>query len=342
MPTSRIIELSQRITANTAKVNDYIAAHDLPQTSFDIDGPLSSATPPTKLEINAARQEAIYDCQELRELLLGPMEHLISYRHNELLSQQAILRFGLAHAFPIGSEASFGELAAASGLHETHVCKLLRFAMAQRIFCEPRPGIVAHSAASRALAENQGLHNWLRFSTDDLWHAAYHTSSAMAKYPGSEEPNETDFAMSNQSDKSMFGFFTENPECLQRFATVMCFFIERPGLAPRHVVDNYPWGDINKGSTVVDVGGSHGIIYIELARRYSHIQFVVQDLDEPVIRDAERQRPVDVADRVQYMVHDFFTEQPVRGADVYFLRAVLRSWSNTLCCEDPTDPRPGS
>lgn len=51
-----------------------------------------------------------------------------------------------------------------------------------------------------------------------------------------------------------------------------------------------------------------------------------QDHDEPVIKEAERQRPADVADRVQYAVHDFLTEQPVRGADVYFFRAVLHNW----------------
>ncbi|KAI1410075.1 S-adenosyl-L-methionine-dependent methyltransferase [Hypoxylon sp. FL1857] len=328
MSDSRIVELSARIASNTAKVNSYLVAHNLPRPSFDIDAPVQSLIPNDEPDIAAARQAVIHDCLELRELMLGPKDHLISYRYNELISQHAILRFRLAEAFPIGGETTFAELAATTGLNETHVRKLLRHAMTQHIFHEPRPGVVAHTAASRVLVEDKGLYNWLRFSTDDLWHAAYHTGDAMAKYPGSEEPNETGFALSNQTDKDMYHFFSEHPERAERFAAAMRFFTERPGLEPHHVVDNYPWNEIREGGTIVDVGGSHGIICIELARRFKGLRFVVQDLDEPVIRDAERQRPAELADRVKYMVHDFFTEQPVHGADVYFLRAVLHNWSD--------------
>ncbi len=101
----------------------------------------------------------------------------------------------------MGGEATFAELAAKSGLNETNLRRLLRFGMAQRIFHEPRPGVVTHTAASRLLAEHEGLYNWLRFSTDDLWRAACYTSDAMAKFPGSEEPNQTGFALSNRSGR---------------------------------------------------------------------------------------------------------------------------------------------
>ncbi|KAI1144242.1 hypothetical protein F5Y05DRAFT_407642 [Hypoxylon sp. FL0543] len=70
-------------------------------------------------------------------------------------------------------------MAVATGLNETHVRKPLRHAITQLILHEPRPGAVAHTAASRLLVEDKGLYNWLRFSTDDLWHAAYHTGHAI-------------------------------------------------------------------------------------------------------------------------------------------------------------------
>ncbi|KAI0470511.1 putative O-methyltransferase [Xylariaceae sp. FL0804] len=329
MSQSRISHLSARIAANTARVDEYLVAHDLPQPSFALGGPSSSLIPSTEPEIAQARKNVIDDCRELRELMLGPREHLTSYRHNELVSQQAIMRFRLAETFPVGGETTFAEMAAASGLAEWHVRKLLRFAMAQHIFCEPRPSVVAHTAASRLLVEDQGLYNWLRFSTDDLWHAAYHTGNAMARWPGSEEPNQTGYSLANDTDLDMFRFFTQNPERERRFAAAMRFFTERPGLEPRHVVEGYPWDQIPEDGTVVDVGGSHGIVCIELARRFSQLRFVVQDLDEKVVREAEAQRPSDVSERVRYMAHDFFKPQPVRGADVYFLRAVLHNWSDT-------------
>lgn len=50
-----------------------------------------------------------------------------------------------------------------------------------------------------------------------------------------------------------------------------------------------------------------------------------------MIKEAEKQRPADVADRVQYTVYDFFTEQPVRGAEVYFFRSIFHNWSDKYC-----------
>lgn len=83
-------------------------------------------------------------------------------------------------------------------------------------------------------------------------------------------------------------------------------------------------------TTVVDVGGSHGLIAIELARAFPNLRLVVQDLDEPVVKDADARKPVEVADRVRFMVHDFLTPQPVRGA-VYYFRSILHNWPDKYC-----------
>lgn len=78
-----------------------------------------------------------------------------------------------------------------TGLREDIVRRLIRHAIVKDIFSEPRPGIVAHNAVSRLLAEDQGIHDWVAASTDDLWQAAAQTCNALGKWPGSEEPNET-------------------------------------------------------------------------------------------------------------------------------------------------------
>lgn len=80
----------------------------------------------------------------------------------------------------------------------------------------------------------------------------------------------------------------------------------------------------------MDVGGSHGIIAIELARAFPALQLVVQDLDEHIIKDADAQKPADVADRVRFMVHDFLTTQPLR-ASVYFFRMIFHNWPDKYC-----------
>lgn len=40
--------------------------------------------------------------------------------------------------------------------------------MVNRIFKEPSPGIVAHTAASRVLAEDEAMQNWVGFNTEDI------------------------------------------------------------------------------------------------------------------------------------------------------------------------------
>lgn len=44
-----------------------------------------------------------------------------------------------------------------AGLSEANVRKLVRYAVANRIFEEPRPGVVRHNAVSRLLVEDEGL-----------------------------------------------------------------------------------------------------------------------------------------------------------------------------------------
>lgn len=79
MTTSRIVELSNRIAANTAILNDYLVSHDLPTPSFDENGPKDTLVPKDELEVESARVAIIDDTQELRRLALGPREYLMSY-----------------------------------------------------------------------------------------------------------------------------------------------------------------------------------------------------------------------------------------------------------------------
>lgn len=221
MSTSRISELAQRIATNTAKIDNYLISHGLPQPSFELDASLISVIPENEIELKKARQEVLADTLELRSLIQGPRELMSSFsvsvlhlngmlgdrfgprmvqwvayhqmrmnlfgpvpwilmkvstrletlmrlcqatiahllttytiQSNDLASQQAVTRFRLAQAFPIGSEITFGELAQKVGLGEKHIRTLVRHAITNKIFTEPKPGVIAHSACSRLIAED--------------------------------------------------------------------------------------------------------------------------------------------------------------------------------------------
>ncbi|KAI1366337.1 S-adenosyl-L-methionine-dependent methyltransferase [Xylaria arbuscula] len=333
MAVPRIVELAQRIAANTTKVNDYLAENNLPQPSFNLDARLDGPVPKDAApEITGMRQSVIEDTVELQHLMLGPREYLTScFTHNMLLPQQAITRFGLARSLPIDGETTFAAMAASSGLAESDIRKLIRYAIIQRIFYEPRPGVIAHSAASRLLAENTEVHDFVSTCSDELWQASAQTCNAMARFPGSEEPAESGFSLANNTDKSMFEFLSGDPERSRRFANVMRGFTSGPEFDLRFATDFYPWEEHSNG-TVVDVGGSHGLVCVGLARKFPSMSLIVQDL-EPVITCVKENVPADVARKVSFMVHDFFKPQPVAGADVYFFRWILHDWSDKYCIQ---------
>jgi len=326
--STRIVELSQRIATNTTKLNDFLEANGLPTPTFDVNGPPGHSIPDDAAGIHAARAAIIDDTQELRRLVLGPKEYLMSYCHDELVAQQGITRFRLAHSFPIGSEATFADIAKSSGLSESHAKQFLRFATMQDIFVESRPGVIAHNAVSRLLAEDDVMHDWADINSDDMWKSAARTCDALEKWRGSQEPHESAFSLSYNSNKPVYEIFGEHPDRGRCFANAMRCFTEGTGFELHHVTDNYSWGDIPDGGTVVDVGGSEGFVCHALAKKYPNIKsFVVQDLPN-VIAQAQSQSSSNADSRVSYMAHDFFTEQPVKNADVYILRWILHNWSD--------------
>ncbi|EED84023.1 predicted protein [Postia placenta Mad-698-R] len=81
--------------------------------------------------------------------------------------------------------------------------------------------------------------------------------------------------------------------------------------------------------------GEAGGLSLQLAMRFPKLQFVVQDRPKMIqqAREAwEKDFPVALEEeRVQFMAHDFFTEQTVREADVYVLRQILHDWPDDDC-----------
>lgn len=198
---------------------------------------------------------------------------------------RGITRWGLARKVPIDGEITFEELATATNIGEAHLRRLLRLAMTQHIFHEPRPGVVAHTPASRVLAEDELLHQWISWCMQEAWTSAYHTCNAMEKWPGSGEPNQTGFALAH-GEKAMFEYLSEHADSQKRFADMLRFFARAttPGLAPQYIVNGYPWASLPAGATIVDMGGSHGAFSLAIAREFPSLKFVVQVMWHPTMR----------------------------------------------------------
>ncbi|KAL8710084.1 MAG: hypothetical protein Q9225_007362 [Loekoesia sp. 1 TL-2023] len=321
---SKIVQLAKQILENTSRLDEYLQQKNLPSPSFDEDGPVDFGI--ESEEIEKAREVALDSSLELYNLLLGPALCLRPVLNG--VSLQAIYKYNIASKVPLHGEISFRELADQCGLDEVNLCRMLRFAMAyHHVFQEPRRGFVAHSAASRKLAEDPLAKAGLGYMFDEVWQAFAQTIEAKEKF-GSDDPFHTGWSLSQHTEKPVWEHYGTHPEMAKRFSGAMSTFTNGAGLSPSFLVNGYPWSSIGNGTgTVVDVGGSKGNISVALARSVQKLEFVVQDLPS-MIDGAKDTLPDDVADRIEFMAYDFFTEQPLE-ADVYLFRNIFHNWSDS-------------
>ena len=88
------------------------------------------------------------------------------------MSLQAVYRYRLAKTFAVDRETTFESMSQASGLNVVDLQRLLRHAMTNHIFQEPRAGVVAHTATSRLLAENESIEDCIGIFAEEKFKAS--------------------------------------------------------------------------------------------------------------------------------------------------------------------------
>jgi hypothetical protein len=203
-PQSRIAELAAAIAQHTQHVDDYLTNNGLPHPSFHGDSPPDFELPP---ELEESRTTILRASQELNDLLQKPKDLLFNHqvrnaynladlqltlgKHNLLVYLKFISRYNIANRIPLHGETAFKDLAIDIGIDEGAVARILRLAIARRIFCEPRPGFIAHSASSRQIAEDTRVADWVGANVDEMWPAAEKLVDALERWPQAAEPNQT-------------------------------------------------------------------------------------------------------------------------------------------------------
>ena len=120
-----------------------------------------------------------------------------------------------------------------------------------------------------------------------------------------------------------------DPELAVKFGKRMEFISSNPAVAVTGFVQAYDFSKLPYDAVFVDVGGSHGKAAIAVAEAHPSICCIVQDISEPTINAARTNLPAHLKDRVEFQVYDFWHEQPIKGADVYFFRWIFHDWSDT-------------
>ncbi|KII89666.1 hypothetical protein PLICRDRAFT_108610 [Plicaturopsis crispa FD-325 SS-3] len=248
------------------------------------------------------------------------------------------------------------DIAAKSNTDPGKLGRVLRLLATECIFKEVSPDVFANNRissvadtgkpASEIIANpkdkhvgTSGLPAILEHTGDEVFKASAYLGEVFSNpdYVHSYAANRAAVNLAFNMDLPVFQWFElpENELRLHRFGIGMEGMTKSS--SSDVIVKGFDWQDLPEGSVVVDVGGGIGSQSLAIAKVFPHLKIIVED------------RPATIADgdkfwraalpealdsgRVVFRGHDFFEEQPIKGAAVYFMRAILHDWSDSYCLD---------
>ncbi|KAI5479077.1 S-adenosyl-L-methionine-dependent methyltransferase [Pseudohyphozyma bogoriensis] len=310
---------------------------------------------PTPPAIKEQTMVAIGAATQLKALLEGPM-----------LVVGAALQFHLPSCLRVAIEAhvveTIRESGKAEGLHVTEIAKssaidpaklerILRLLAAHHIFIETSEGVFANNRCSvgldtgRSVAQlkaspfyyqdTNGLAALITHTVDDIMKASGYVADALLdpKTSHSFSPAQCAYQLGHQTQLPAWEHFAlpENETRLARFGMAMRAVDKMAGPNSSLLPHGFDFKALKEDAAVIDVGGGTGSLSLLLTQQAPHIKITLQDRPEVVNGECktvwEKENPQAISlGRVKLTAHDFFKPQPIAGADVYMLRAIIHDW----------------
>ncbi|KAH8585512.1 putative O-methyltransferase [Bisporella sp. PMI_857] len=279
----------------------------------------------TKLEIVRA-------CERTMALVLGPMEWFM-FQNMSFVDPACVsvmLELGIPEAIEPGiNPTSLDDLVKKTGASKDVLMRIMRVCTQRLCFEEIAPGQFVHNGVSLTLLAPP-INSLVGHCCDDGLRSAAHMAQSLreSNFQGSNDPAECAFSKAFGTKKGLFDYYySDDLFRAQRFGL---------GMAGTEIIkalteDVFPFETLPKNAKVVDVGGGRGHVSVRIAEKMPGMSFVVQD--EKLILEAGRDEgiPEEVKERVEFMPHDFFQPQPVKGADVYLFRFILHDHTDMNC-----------
>lgn len=158
-----------------------------------------------------------------------------------------------------------------------------------------------------------GVLHWIEPPT---WGAWGQVPGFVAGEPGASSPFE------RANGLPVFDFYKANPASAKPFNEFMSFF--SAGEMP--VVLEFGGWEKMGGKTVVDVGGSLGVVMEAVAAKFPDVKCVVLDLPE-VIEAAEKGNVAGVT----FKAGDMFDPSTIPACDYIFMKHILHDWEDEAC-----------
>ncbi|KAJ5730262.1 S-adenosyl-L-methionine-dependent methyltransferase [Penicillium malachiteum] len=314
------------ITELSHSLAEIVARHKQPEPTFEYGIPdvMRENAPDSDVNAITNRTKLLGLLDEFRDLLTEPAVNLSQENRSACLSTYPICRLGFADHVP-KEGISVQDLAAKVNLDENIVRRIMCHAATYHIFFQSELDYFVHTASSRLLVESEGMRNWLMMGIGETLPATHRIPEVLQNMDTLKSQSIV-WSVNNSTKLPVFTALNDLPERGIVFFKAMEWHSQLPGFSPKHLIEHFPFQE-KKDTTIVDVGGGFGHVSQALAFHDPNVKCVVQDLSDSVA-GGEKRLPEELKDRVTFQSHDFFQEQPVKGADVYLLRHVLHDWSN--------------
>ncbi|KAK7999440.1 hypothetical protein PG990_012040 [Apiospora arundinis] len=313
-----VAELGERIATLAKKIEEGQKQNDL-----------SSVDPNTAIELAEASKE-------LEQLVLGPRQTLgmMGLSIHDASSLGVIVNFDIPNLVPSQGSISFAELSSQCGLDEDRLTRVLRYAMINHIFRENPAGRVRHTPLSTHLAQSPVFCDFLRTLANVFHPACASLPTALGRWPRTLSMTEAAHGVARQTDLTFYDWLEKEENAALRLSFDKGMEgISRGGQRLQDTdLRAYPWGKLPEGAVLVDVGGSGGHFARDLSEAHPSFSIIVQDLPGVIgqtIKDQKRNSSIFKS--VTYQAHNCFEKQPVKGADVYFMRHVFHNHPDAEC-----------
>ncbi|KAH7309793.1 O-methyltransferase-domain-containing protein [Stachybotrys elegans] len=329
MSARTIGQLSECIAVLTKKLEEEMKGNNIKSPTLGDDNE-------SFVDLSSVDQKAAMELAglagELQHLALGPRQSIgmmaLSVHDASTLGVVAV--FDIPRLVPLQGSATFAELSTKCGMDQDRLTRILRYAMINHVFREEPAGHVRHTAFSAHMAQNPHFCDFLRTIAMVFNPANTFLPIAIDRYPQTQSIHQAAHGLARQTDKTFYGWLHDNPGLRDNFDKGM-EGISRGGQRMQDTdLKAYPWDSLPEGAVVVDMGGSGGHFARDLAETHVSFSVIVQDLPL-VIQSVVKQDSFMQATNVTYQEHDLFNEQPVKDADVYFMRHVFHNHPDEEC-----------
>ncbi|KAI1506101.1 O-methyltransferase-domain-containing protein [Biscogniauxia marginata] len=279
----------------------------------------SSAPYVTAGEVTEPRRNIIHICEKITALLQGPGTWLTLEACGHLTSSAISIALKLRLPHLISSDAnaptSLDELAKITAASPELLMRILRHLTQRFIFEEIAPLYYVQNAMSKALTDPV-TDAWIGLTTTDFHRASCELLEFFTEKNFQMPLDEKSaFSKAFKTNYSLYDYYSlVNPERGRYYAASQRIRTTGP-----HTL--YPYAHLPPGSRVVDVGGGSGHITVTLARQYPGIRFIIQDSADTIAYGQSVHGSEGLS--IEWQQIDFFSEQPMKGAEVYLLRHVL-------------------